>query len=183
MLLLIGGGSSVGKTTAARALSAGLALPHVELSEILSAPEYDNLFDGRAPGFWDRPAHELLEQLQSKGDAALAGLPRWLGQHADERGLLLEGEGIHPGFLSDLGDLPDIRLVFIVERSAETMRETLTARSKSFRALPAAQQDKVVEVNGLYNEWIEAQAEEHGQLCVPSQPWASLPMRLLRALA
>jgi len=182
MLLLIGGGSSVGKTSASQALAAGLGLPHVQLDTLMNAPEFDSLFDGHRPGFWDQEPTELKQLLVRKGDAALAGLPRWLGQHSDDRGILLEGEGIQPQFLNDLGDLPGIRLLFIVELDASTLRQTLTERSKSFRALTALQQDNVVETNRLYNEWIVQEATKHGQPCVASQPWSSLPARLLRAL-
>ncbi len=182
MLLLIGGGSSVGKTKASQALAVGLGLPHVQLDELLDAPEFDKLFDLNSPGFWDQEPAQLRELLIRKGDAALAGLPRWLGQHSDERGVLLEGEGIHPGLLADLGDLPGIRLLFIVELDADRLRETLTASSKSFRNLTAPQQDNVVETNRLYNEWVAQQAALYGQPFVASQPWSSLPARLLRAM-
>tara|TARA_R110002096_G_scaffold77896_4_gene183209 strand:+ start:4788 stop:5336 length:549 start_codon:yes stop_codon:yes gene_type:complete len=182
MLLLIGGGSSVGKTTASKVLAAGLSLPHVQLDELLNSPDFDKLFDAHSPGFWDQQPAALVELLIAKGDAALAGLPRWLGQHSDARGILLEGEGIQPSFLSDLGDLPAIRMVFIVELDATVLRATLTSRSKSFRTLSSMQQDTIVETNRLYNEWIAKEAATHNQLCIASQPWASLPARLLRSL-
>ncbi len=179
MLLLIGGGSGVGKTTASQALSAGLSLPHVQLDGLLKATASN---EWHAPRTGDIPPDELKELLIKKGDAALAGLPRWLGQYSDERGILLEGEGIHPGFLSDLGDLPKIRLLFIVELDADRLRTTLTDHSKTFRALGTLQQDNVVRGKSLYNRWIAEQAATHGQSCVPSQPWSSLPARLLRSL-
>ncbi|MCP4447405.1 MAG: hypothetical protein GY811_18970 [Myxococcales bacterium] len=136
----------------------------------------------REPSFWEQKPKGILPILVDRRDAALAGLPRWFGQHADERGVLLEGEGIVPACHDDLAELPGIRFLFIVERDADALQGTLQQRSKSFRSLSSAQQANVVESNRLYNDWIAEEVATHGQPCVEAQPWSSLPARLLRSL-
>jgi hypothetical protein len=180
---LLGGSSSVGKTTAATALAERLGAVHLQLDSIARASTDPRVrrFAGGVDDLWRLPAAHVCELLVRKGDALAGSLHRLIGQClAGDSVTLVEGEGIHPSLAPHHpGDL--VRFGFVVEPEEAVLFQTLAGRSPRFRALPHGHQHTVAATNWLYGCWLRQQAEAFGQPWVTSRPWPTLPDRLLQA--
>lgn len=178
---LLGGSSSVGKTTAATVIAERLGAVHLQMDSIARASTDPRVrrFAGDADDLWRLPAAHVCELLIRKGDALAATLHTLIGQClAGDSVTLVEGEGIHPSLAPQHpGDL--VRFGFVLEPEEAVLFQTLAGRSPRFRALPQAQQHTVAATNWLYGCWIRQQAEASGQPWVASRPWPTLPDRLL----
>jgi hypothetical protein len=180
---LLGGSSSVGKTTAAAVIAERLGADHLQLDSIARASSDPRVrrFGVGADDLWRLPAAQVCDLLVHKGEALTATLHGLIGQClAGDEVTLLEGEGIHPSLAPHHpGDL--VRFGFVLEPEEAVLFQTLAGRSPRFRALPHGHQHTVAATNWLYGCWLRQQAEVFGQPWVASRPWATLPDRLLQA--
>lgn len=182
-MLLIGGSSSVGKTTVAGAVAERLGWDVVGTDELLrDRPELDPL--AGSSEIWDRAPAELCELLIAGAAAAIPHLIRCLTERAPSvRGLVLEGERIHPELSSWLGQGRDASAVFIVETNAARLHDTLLARSQAFTKLAESRRRAVVEVDRLYGSWLLRETARLSLPCIASQPWDTLAERVLGTMA
>jgi hypothetical protein len=183
MVILIGGGSSVGKTTAAAELAHRHGLHHLQV-DALRAQEPDPAvnFVGSAPEVWQLQPEVLRDQLIEMGALLRPHILRLVAkQLASGVPTVIEGEGIEPSLMESLTD-GGIRLVFVAElneaRLAETLANRPSAGAERFRRLSPAQRRCVCRMNRLYGEWIQAAALSRGLPCLPSQPWRDLVDRI-----
>jgi hypothetical protein len=185
-VIAIGGSASVGKTTLARAIAERLAIEKVvHVDDLRTAVERSDGpgFIETTPGVWTRPASWLLESLlastRSLHPAITAEIDSLVELHG--RGVI-EGEGVEPRLFAG-GRSGLVRPVYVIEADPEQLRETFAARPSGarFLALPAAEQEAVVEMNRRYGTWLQREAEHHGQPWVPSRPWRTLVDRALAA--
>jgi hypothetical protein len=180
---LLGGSSSVGKTTAATVIAERLGAVHLELDSIARASTDPRVrrFDGGGDDLWRLPATHICDLLVDKGDALAASLHALIGRCLDGDSVtLVEGEGIHPDLASHYpGDL--VRFGCVVEPEEAVLFQTLAGRSARFRALPQDLQHTVAGTNWLYGRWLRQQAEAFGQPWVAARPWPTLPERLIQA--
>lgn len=180
---LLGGSSSVGKTTAAAVIAERLGAVHLQLDSIARASSDPRVrrFAAGVDDLWRLPAAHVCDLLVRKGDALAASLHRLIGQClAGDSVTVVEGEGIHPSLAPHHpGDL--VRFGFVVEPDEAVLFQTLAGRSPRFRALPQAHQHTVAATNWLYGCWIRQQAEAFGQPWITSRPCPTLPDRLLQA--
>lgn len=176
-LVLVGGSSSVGKTTAARVLAtrhgwdllhSDPALPCDPTLEPLVGP--DEIFD--------RPAVELCGRLIAAAEAATPLLHSLILDRPTSAGLIVEGERVHPQLVAKLGHEGMARGVLVVETEVQRLYETLVGRSPGFRRLSEARRRCVAEMNGLYGQWLLEQGARFGIPCISSQPWPSLADRI-----
>lgn len=173
LILLVGGCACVGKTTASAAIAARLGLPRVSI--------YDG-FDGdvspfRGPDPWNLDAGELAARLIAKGPAMRANLCRLVDLHP--RGAVIEGEGIDPSLAAQLARDRGTRAAFLIERDGAAIAANMSARSSTFRALPARRRALVIDMCDRYNRWLRDQAAAHGQPAVAPRPWSTLADRIL----
>lgn len=86
---------------------------------------------------------------------------------------------MEPALVVQLGDV-DIRPVYVIEEDAEVLWNTLATRASGprFLALTEKQQQGVVGMNRLYNQWLRAVADRHGQPWLFSKPWDTLAARI-----
>ena len=186
VVLLIGGGSNVGKTTAAAQLSAELGAEHVEVDELRGE------LDGRSgdpfaiSNAWLRPVDELFECLVESTSRIADPLARLIDRHAARGGAaIIEGQGIEPSVLGliDLGF--DVRAVFVIEADRNRIETTLRGRDSDgaarYRLLSPVEQQAVTTMNVRYGDWLQAEAKQHELAWVASQPWPTLAHRILEA--
>ena len=181
-VILVGGASSVGKTTVARALSERLRVPHVELDAILDDrdPSLNPL--GGPIEIWDRPPEELCALLVSAAEAATPLLEEQVRARATTGGAVIEGERVHPALIARMQAAHLATGVLIIEADAERLHQTLMARSRSFHRLPEARRRAVAEVDRRYGAWLTQEAARRALASVPSQPWETLAQRCLAAV-
>jgi adenylate kinase family enzyme len=187
MVILIGGGSSVGKTTAAADLARRRGLQHLEVDALRAEESHPAVhFVASSPDVWQLGAETLRDRLIELG-AALR--PRILRLVSKQLALgvptVIEGEGIEPSLLESLTDRR-VRMVFVAElnekRLAETFANRPSAGADRFRLLGPAGRQCVCRMNRLYGAWIAAEALARGLPCLPSQPWQDLADRIFAAV-
>ena len=183
-VILIGGSSNVGKTTAARSVAATLGADCVSIDDCIPvAVAAASPF--RDTAIWDSEPDDLLAALRAH-TAALAPTVRELVERASgsDDNVVIEGEGIEPQLTTGWDEF-DIRAVFVVEASAQRIRATLAARDSPgggrYRELPDAAQHAIASMNAGYGEWVRAEADAMRQPWVLSQPWSTLAARMLAA--
>ncbi len=181
-VILIGGSSNVGKTTAARSVAAALGATYISIDDWIppgisgSSPFHDDRI-------WSSDPDELVTALRAH-TGALAPTVRERVEHARARRetVVIEGEGIEPRFATRLGG-DDVHAVFVVEGSVERIRATLQQRDspggRHYCELPSAAQHAIARMNVDYGRWIRAEAEALQLAWVSSQPWSTLVTRIL----
>lgn len=186
-LYLLGGSSSVGKTTAATEIAGrlGIALFHVDsLLSTFSDPMIT--FPSGVPSVWQRPAEALRDGLIAKSHALEPHLTSIIAHHLMEgQSAVIEGEGITPRLASRWTSLPAVRCVIVVEDDAEHIHRTLLARSADgrFEQLPVSERWAVARMNALYGRWLRESAVAYGVPWVSSQPFQTLAEKGLAALS
>jgi hypothetical protein len=183
---VIGGSSSVGKTTAAAVIAERLGARHLQLDTTAQASQDPRVrrFQAGVDGLWSLPATHLCDLLIAKGDALAPALDAMINQGSSGSSgssiTVLEGEGAHPT-LAQHHPSHLVRFAFVLEPEEAVLFQTLTRRSARFRALPAAHQHTVAAMNWLYGNWLRQQAQRFGQPWLESRPWTTLPDRLIQA--
>lgn len=183
-IVLLGGGSSVGKSTAARQLANEDGYAHVNLYELYGAWGDSRLELVRERGDWALPTEWLCARLAERARLLEPHVVRWVEARVAEGALcVLEGEGLEPSIAARLPpDLP-VRAVFLIERNPDRLRSTLERRSSSFRGLGAAEQAAVIALNERYNQHLLERTTACGQAWLASQPWDTVVSRLRALLA
>ena len=183
-IILIGGSSSTGKTTLARTLARHLSCPCLQLDEITTGSNDPELafYDGQA-GFWELPAEALLQRLVRITERAMPHLISLIeGWSAEGKTGVIEGEKIHPQLLNWLIDEHVGAGVFLIEQDGVRLSQVLQARSNRFRALSAAGQHNVVELNLRFGAWLRDQAVSLDLPWEYARPWETLAGRVLARL-
>ena len=180
-VLVVGGPSNVGKTTAASTIGQALMCSLFHVDDLARASSDPALAFERYENTWSKPPHVLCLLLIRKGEALWPELQsRIAASSAPDRTTIFEGEGPSPAALSGLRSLY-VRPAFIVERDAARLHETLWSRSAKYRALPEGHRKNVVGMNVQYAEWLIHECEGAAMPYLPSQPWNTLSQRLARA--
>ena len=184
-IILIGGGSSVGKTTLARMLGERLGLNYLELDHYLQKindPEL--LFHNDDPAFWYQSAQVLCDRLVHVAEQAEPYIrllvTKWL---SEKKTGIIEGEQIHPQLAEQLTSSEDMRAVFVIESDPKRLYRILKQRSQRFRELNKVQQHRVVEMDRLFGLWLRSQAELRQLAWLEAQPWATLVERTMARLS
>jgi hypothetical protein len=181
-IVAIGGSASVGKSTAAPSVAALIGVETVihvdELSPLVRASVPHPIDDAEDP--WTRPAPDLTSELVAWTAHLHApirsAVDRLLGV-----GGVVEGEGVDPRL--GLGRSDRVRPVYVIEEDRERLRSTFEQRPSSERFFALSEQDRmaVVELNYQYGQWLKRAAVVVSESWVPSQPWDSLPDRIINA--
>jgi hypothetical protein len=184
-VVAIGGSASAGKTTCAGRVAELLGLNRVvhvdDLSSELQTNGEPHALDAIGDPWRQRP-EDLVEQLVEwtrRLHPAILGAIEELAP----TGGVIEGEGIDPRLVAGLVPA-GMTAVYVIETSPIRLRATFQARPSRarFTALTAPEQDTVVEMNRLYARWLQKAAVTARQPCVRSQPWETLPERIVTAI-
>lgn len=186
VVLLIGGGSNLGKTTAAAQVAVELGAAHIEVDELRDELDGTSGDPFSTPDVWLRPVDELFQGLVESTSGIVGELVRLIERHAAGGGAaIIEGQGIEPNVLGLIDPGSDVRSVFVIEadpsRIATTLRGRDSAGAERYRLLSHVEQQAVIAMNVRYNEWLQAEAKQHGLPWVASQPWSTLAHRILGA--
>lgn len=131
-----------------------------------------------APDIWDPPAEDLCALLARAATQSIPHLLSTVETHRLARGVVFEGERLHPSLLDHLAKDREVRGVFVFEANEQRLYETLMSRSRSFRSLDEPKRHKVAEVDRLFGLWLLQECEMSGHPCLPSQPWSTLAKRI-----
>jgi 2-phosphoglycerate kinase len=194
-VLLIGGASGLGKSTAARVVAreTNATLCEVDdirmaLQTITTAAEQPALhFFIKAPGvarekIWALPPQQLCEGLIGVGQIVSRALEVVVSHHvACDKRVVIEGDGLLPAFAArwqsanlEVGNR--VKAVFL------TMTENYFSSRVSREPSPLMTERLAqARLNWLFSQWLSQESERFGLTCLPDQPWESLPGRILAA--
>lgn len=195
-VLLIGGVSGGGKTTAARELSRSLAIPWLGVDDLrlafqwsrVSLPEPEQTealyFFLDTPDVWALPPERLRDGLIAVGELMAPAIDIVVGNHLHNAGpLILEGDGILPAIV----EWPEmragleagrVRVLFIDEPDAERLLANYRQRKRGPWDRPDAELRTEARAKALFNAWIVHEAGERGLPTVPSRPFDALVERI-----
>ena len=177
--ILIGGCSCSGKTTVSKKFCEDFRIQYYSLDEMRienGNPIFSKL---SMPGIWDKDVNHIVAVIKDIGIELQSKVESWCVR---TKSGLLEGEGIEPKFVYDTCKEANKRTIFILESDASRLHSTLFKRSESYRNLNESRQNKVVETNVEYSEYLRTEAFKYGQPCIDSQPWETLYSRIKEKL-
>jgi hypothetical protein len=139
LVYLLGGSSSVGKTTAAATVAQRLSAAHLQVDAIAQASQDPRVrrFQADVDALWSLPADHVCELLIEKGEALAAQINAIIRRCSATAPItVVEGEGIHPSLARQHPAGGLTRFAFVVEPEQAVLFQTLTRRSARFRACP-----------------------------------------------
>jgi len=172
LVLLIGGHSAAGKTTAAERIGLSLGVPWMLVDDVRLAFQRAEvtlpagtraLYLDTQPYFWRRAPREHCDALIEVGSVMSAPLEAIVENHVDQQiPIVIEGDGILPSLLARpalVERAASIRAAFIVEPEESALREALAARGGSWVA-GRTQAEIQAEANGkwMFGQWLAAEA-------------------------
>ena len=196
-VLLIGGASGTGKTTVAKTIARELAITWVQVDDLRLALQWSDVrlpsddatealyFFERTPNLWSLPAARLRDGLIAVGEAMTEAIAIVIGNHiAQNDPVVIEGDGILPAII-DHADLQghtasgQLRTVFVSPTSKDELLRSIIDRGRGVPDRSAPELRRSAEMNWRYAEWLEREAMARAIPVVETQPWASLPTRIL----
>lgn len=178
IVLLIGGPSGVGKTTAAAEVARRLAVPWLMVDDLrlalgrsgVSVPDADAVLTFDAPG-----------GLVALGELMTPAIEVVVENHVDQGyPVVIEGDGILPS----LFDRDSVRtrvarrlayVVFLDEPDEDALHANMLARRRGLSSREHAHK------SFRFGQWIRTEAERRGLPIVIARPWHTLPDRILAA--
>ncbi|GCE15236.1 hypothetical protein [Tengunoibacter tsumagoiensis] len=196
-ILLLGGHSGAGKTSAARQLSKIFDVPWIEADDIrLALQKIVSPLHSPALHFflanadvWSRSPEELCAHLQEVGSVVSLALEGIINHHLlTQTPLIIEGDGILPYLATQpvFGGLEavfpaaqagsSIRTIFLQEPQEKIIAQDINQR---WRGLSPHLATTWSRLHWLYGQWLSTEAQHHGIPVVEAHPWETLIQRLL----
>ncbi len=197
-VLLVAGASGTGKTSVAKTISRDLGVAWVQVDDLRLALQYsdarlpddaandDLYFFLRTPGPWTLPAERLAGALVATGAAMTEAIAIVTGNHIVQGDpAVIEGDAILPSLL----DHPDLRgfagsgalrMVVLAPESEADLLGNMVARGRGEHLDPDAPETRrIAEANWRFSQFLVAEADARGIPVVSSQPWSTLPARIV----
>jgi 2-phosphoglycerate kinase len=199
-VLLIGGPSGVGKSTAAKQIARRFGVSWLQVDDLRLALQWSQVRlpdpeDTRKLYFFDTPEVWLLspEQLRDGfigvGEALSPAIAKVITNHlAIAEPMVLEGDGLLPSLLAR----PDIqawnqsgrvRAVVVAPPDEEAILANMLARGRGTPGRSESELQANARANWLYGAWLAAEARRFGVLVLGSEPLDTLGDGIVDATA
>lgn len=199
-VLLLGGMSGTGKSTAAAEIGRRSGIPWLQVDDLrlafqrsrITLPErtdalyYFTDVETR-PNIWRQPPELLRDALIAVGYTMSPAIEAVIDNHVDQcEPLIIEGDGIVPA----LFDRPavrkrfvrhQVRAVFLVESDEEVLFTNMLARARGITHMTESDLRAEARAKWLFGYWIAEQATDRGLPVVAPRPWNTLIDRILDA--
>ena len=195
-VLLIGGHSAAGKTTAAELVGRSFGVQWMMMDDLrlafqrarVSLPENtDALYFDTVPSFRRLGPEEHRDGLIAVGEALSPALEVIIEHHVDlSLPIVIEGDGIVPSLLSRppvVERAESVRTVFLVEPEEQAILSNMLARSRAIAGRTEEQLRSEARAKWLHGQWLSREATSHGLPTVHPRPWETLVERITRHLA
>lgn len=201
-VLLIGGGSGVGKTLVARELAQKLSVSNLLVDDIRLAiqetttaanePDVHVFLNYRSEN-WERP-EKICSDWITVGSFMAKPLGAVIAHHVivpTAGQIIIEGDGILPRLsisssLHHHTNQPQnkkvVRSIFIIEPDEDKIFENLYARKRGFESLSQEAQHAFAHASWLFGKWLEAEAKSLGLPIVTARPYNLLAKRILETV-
>jgi len=195
VVLLIGGPSSVGKTSAAKRIAtiSGASLLHVDdvwlaLKHAIAPKDSPLLHAQSTPDFWRRPATELMRWQRELAELVSSSLELVVATHLrqDDR-IVMEGVWITPEFAArsayeGVAARERRRAAFIIEDDATRIHETMLAKHGAFEHWTDVDRKGFAAMEAAYARWLRTQSIMRNVPIVDARPVGHLAERILAVL-
>lgn len=192
-VLLIGGASGSGKSTAAESVGRRIGASWLQVDDLRIALQYGGLLaPEHHPNLFyflqlddvrQMPTEVLLEKLIAVADIMENAVGTVIGHHVTtQKPVVIEGDGISPALAArERGSA--VRAVFLVETDEEVLRRNMLARGRGIyvaRTPEAEEQQRAwIRVAWLYNRWLDREARQYGLPVLPPRPYDTLAARIV----
>lgn len=195
-VLLLGGISGTGKTTAAREIAHRSNVDWVQVDDLRLALQWsqarlpseeatDSLhYFLRQANVWEQPAERLRDALIGVGEAMKDAIAIVASHHVAKGGTtIIEGDGILPSIVDHpmmrpLVQSRQVMIAFVLAPSREEILDRIHKRSRGVDEETPAERDRIAEMNWLYAGWLRAQANAFNLPVLPPEPLDSLAQRV-----
>ena len=194
-VLLIGGHSAAGKTTAAELVARSLGVQWMMMDDLrlafqrarVSLPENtEALYFDTVPSFRDLSPEEFRDSLIAVGEALSPALEVIIEHHVDlSLPVVIEGDGIVPSLLRRppvVERRDSVRAVFLIEPDETAILDNVLARSRAIADRTEEHRRKEARAKWLHGQWLSREAASHDLPVVHPRPWETLAARLARHL-
>lgn len=196
-VLLIGGPSSVGKTTVAREIARKFGVSCLQVDDLrlalqrsrVTLPEGTDAlyFFEETPDVRRLPPERLRDGLIAVGEVMSPAIEVVIENHVDQAvPIVIEGDGILPSLLvrppvrvRAIGK--QVRAVFVVEPDEAAIRATFVARGRGISGWSEQEVQIDARAKWLYGQWLTGEARRYGMPVLEPRPWETLIERLLIA--
>ena len=196
-VLLIGGHSSTGKTTAAKRIGLSLGVPWMMVDDLRLAFQRARarlpwgtgaLMFLETPDLWVRRGPEALcDALIGVGEALLAPLEMIIENHVDQSApIVIEGDGILPSLLSRAPVVEragSVRAAFLVEPDESAILANMLARGQHVAGRTQEELSNEARAKWLFGQWLAREAARYDLPVMEPRPWETLVKRLIDHLA
>jgi 2-phosphoglycerate kinase len=177
-VLLLGGVSGAGKTTAAIEISRRLAIPWLMVDDLrlafqrsrVTLPEaadalYFFIDIEKRPPVWRESPERLCEALVAVGEVMAPAIEAVIEHHLDQRHpVIIEGDGILPSIvvcpsLARRVASGDVRAVFVVEQREDVLLDNMLARARGISEMSAADLRTEARAKSLFARWLRDECE------------------------
>ena len=197
-VLLVGGPSGVGKSTAAKRIARRCGADWLQVDDLRLAleasrvglPHPDDtrkLYFFAEPGVWRQPPEQLRDGFVGVGEALAPALAKVVANHvALAEPVVLEGDGILPSLLAH----PEVRrwnldgrvrAVFVAAPDEEAILANMLARGRGVPGRAEAELRANARANWLYGQWLAEEAGRRGVPVLIPEPWETLADRIFAA--
>ena len=194
-VLLIGGHSAAGKTTAAELVGRSPGVPWMMMDDLrlafqrarVSLPENtDALYFDTVPSFRRLGPEEQGDGLIAVGEALSPALEVIIEHHVDlSLPIVIEGDGIVPSLLSRkpvVERAESVRTVFLIEPEETEILGNMMARSRAISDRTGEQLRNEARAKWLHGQWLAREAATHSLPIVHPRPWETLVERIIQHL-
>jgi len=196
-VLLIGGSSGIGKTSAAKAIARQLGVECAQLDDFRLMLE-DMTTPSQQPAlhflndaqFADNLSpEEMCQKLIDVAQVMSKAIEIVIAHHvATEQSLILEGDGLLPSLAtqqhySNLDVQPkQVRFVLLYEPNEAAILGNMKGRKRGIDQRPEELQRKQARAAWLYGEWLRSEALRHNVSMIEPTPWQTLNERIIAAI-
>lgn len=194
-VLLIGGHSAAGKTTAAGLVGRSLGVQWMMMDDLRLAfqrarvtlpQDTEALYFDTLPSFRRLSPKEHCDGLIAVGEALSPALEVIIEHHVDlSLPVVIEGDGIVPSLLLRapvVERAASVRTVFLIEPDETEILENMLARSRATADRTGEQLRNEARAKWLHGQWLSRQAASCGLPIVRPRPWGTLVQRITRHL-
>jgi hypothetical protein len=191
-VLLLGGPSGVGKSTAAKDLSRKLGIGWVQVDDLRLALQWSGArlptdaatdalrFFEQSVGIWSLPPEYLRDQLLAVGSALADAIAIVVANHIVQGdSAIIEGDAILPSLLHHpiLGShaaTGNLKMAFVLPGSEAELRQSIADRGRD----PIEKIEGASRMNWLFAGWLRDEVSESAIVMLDSQPQRTLVQRI-----